>query len=144
MVGLDQGLDHGIGGGEVAAVAGLDRGDGQGNGEVGLAAAGLAQEHDRSLFVDEPQGGEVGDELAVNRGLEVEIEVGDAAVEREAGVAHPCGQPAVSVRGGLDGDEAGEVVDVGPVLGPSLLGEGGEGSGSGVEFEVAEIALICS
>ena len=54
MVGAQQGLGHGVGGGEVAAVAGLDGADGEG--EVGLAAAGLSEQQDGPLLVDEAQG----------------------------------------------------------------------------------------
>ena len=39
---------HVVGGGEVAAVAGLDGDGGERDGEVGLAAAGLAEEQDRA------------------------------------------------------------------------------------------------
>ena len=53
-------------GGEVAAPAGFDDGDGQSDREVGLAAAGLAQQQDRPVLFDEVQGGEVCDEFGVD------------------------------------------------------------------------------
>ena len=93
------------------------------------------------MLVDEAQAGEVLDEFAVHAGLEVEVEVVDAALEREAGVAHPCCEAPVAVRGGLGGDEPGEELDVGPVLGAGLLGEGREAAGGRVEAQVAQVGL---
>ena len=66
VVGSQQGLDHVVGGAEVAAVSGFDGADRQRDGEVGLAAAGLSEEQDRPVFVDESQAGEVLDEFAVH------------------------------------------------------------------------------
>jgi len=104
--------DHVFGVGEVAAVAGLDGQGGDGDGEVGLAAAGLAEEQDRATVVHETQGGEVVDELSVDGRLELEVELVDRLAEREAGVAQPGGEPPVPGRGGLLGDELGEELDV--------------------------------
>jgi hypothetical protein len=75
-LGADEVLAHVVGGGEVAAVAGLDRDGRESDSEVGLAAAGLAEEQDWSVLVDEAEGGEVLDELAVDGRLELEVEVG--------------------------------------------------------------------
>jgi hypothetical protein len=128
QVSLDRGSHEGaaqvVGGGEVAAVAGLDRECCECDGEVGLAAAGLAEEQDRPVLVDEPQGGEVLDELAVDRRLELVVEVVDAAPVGELGVTQSGGEAPVAVRGCLFGDEAGEELDVGPVLGLWLLRRG--------------------
>jgi hypothetical protein len=79
---------------------------------VGLAAAGLTEEQDRPAGVHEPQRGEVIDELAVDGGLEREVELVDGLAEREPGVAQPCGEPPVAGRVGLLGDEPGEELDV--------------------------------
>src|SRR5690606_33760927 len=109
--------------GEVAPPAGLDSSDGQGDGEVGFAAAGLTEEQDRAVLFDEPQGGEVLDEFAVDGGLELEVEVVDGLVEREPGVAQPGGEAPIARRGGFFGDEACEELDVGPVVGAGVVGE---------------------
>ena len=126
MVAATSGRHMTIGGGEVAAVAGLDGADGERDREVGLAAAGLTEEQDRPVLVDEPQRGEVLDELAVDGGLELEVEVVDGLVEREPGVTQPGRQAPVAGGGGLFGDEPGEELDVGPVIGAGVFGEGGE------------------
>lgn len=108
---------------------------------MGLAAAGLAEEQDRPALVDEAEGGEVVDELAVDGGLEVEVELVDGAAEREAGVAQSGGHAPVAGGGGLSADEVGEELDVGPVLAPGGLGEGGERVRGVTELQVAEVVL---
>jgi hypothetical protein len=133
--------DHLLGVGEVAPVAGLDSQGGERDGEVGLAAAGLAEEQDRPAGVHESQRGEVFDETPVDGGLELEVELGDGLAEREPGVAEPGGEPAVAGGVGLFGDETAEELDVGPVVGPGLLGEGGEHLDGPVELEVTEVVL---
>ena len=67
------------GGGVVGAVAGGDRGVAQADGEHGLADAGRADQQHVGGVVEEPQAGQLGDELAVDRGLGVEVEVGRSA-----------------------------------------------------------------
>ena len=113
----DQSATEVVGGGEVAAVAGLDGQGCDGHREVCLAAAGLSEKQDGPVLVDEPQGREVLDEFAVNGGLELVVEVIDGAPERELGVAQPGSETPVPVGGGLLGDELGEELDVGPLFG---------------------------
>lgn len=43
---------------------------------MGLAATGLAEEEDRPVLLDEPERGQVMDQLGVDGGLELEVEVG--------------------------------------------------------------------
>ena len=81
------------------------------------------------------------DEFAVDGWLELEVEVVDAAPVREPRVTQPGGEATVSVGGGLLGDESGEELDVGPVFGAGLFGEGGEHAGGGVQLEVAEVGF---
>ncbi len=116
MDGSDEGAAEVVGGGEVAAVAGLDGDGGEGDGEVGFAAAGLSEQQDGPVLVDEAERREVVDQLAVDGGLELVVEVVDAAPVGEAGVAQPCCEAPVAVGGGLLGDESGEELDVRPVL----------------------------
>ena len=87
------------------------------------------------------RGGEVFDEFAVDRGLELEVEVGDPAPVGEPGVAQSGGEAAVAVGGGLFGDEPGEELDMRPLVGAGLFGEGGERRPSGVQAEVAEVGF---
>ena len=82
---------------------------------------GLAEEQNWSVLLDEAEGGEVVEELAVHARLELEIEVGERAPEGEPGVAQPGGEPTVAVGGGLFGDEPGKELDMRRVIRPRLL-----------------------
>jgi hypothetical protein len=130
-----------VGGGEVAAVAGLDGDGGERDSEVGFAAAGLTEEQDRPVLVDEPQRRQVLDQLAVDRWLELVVEVVDAAPVREPRVTQSGRQPAIPVGGCLLGDESGEELDVRPVLGAGLVGERREHACSSVQLQVAEVGF---
>src|ERR671911_2764839 len=68
-VGESEPVDPFGGGGEHDAVTVLAGPDGQADGEVGLAGAGRAEEHDVVLRGDEVQGAEVGDDLAFEGAL---------------------------------------------------------------------------
>jgi hypothetical protein len=59
--------------------------DPEGDGQVRLAHAGRAEQDDVLAVRDEPAGGQVLDPLAVDRGLEGEVEVLDRLDERELG-----------------------------------------------------------
>ncbi|MEZ5215512.1 MAG: hypothetical protein R2715_02705 [Ilumatobacteraceae bacterium] len=78
---------HIIGGGEIA-VAGPTATVANATAKC-LAAARLTEEQDRTVLLDEPEGGEVLDELAINRGLELEVEVLEPSPIREPGIAQP-------------------------------------------------------
>ena len=109
--------------------------------EVGFAAAGLAQEQDGPVLLDEAQGGEVCDEFGVDAGLELEVEVLDGLVERELRVAQPgCEAPVAGVDGLLV-EESGQELDVGPLVLVGVFGEGGEDLRGSVELQVAEVGL---
>ena len=75
-LGLGQRADELGEGGEVDAAAGLDRLYGQGDGQMGFAAAGLAEEVDDLVPADEVEPGQGEDAVAVERGLEREVEPG--------------------------------------------------------------------
>lgn len=114
---------------------------GERDSEVGLAAAGLAEEQDRPSGVHEPQGREVIDELAVDGRLELEVEVVDGLAEREPGVAQPGCETPVAGRCCLLRDQTGEKLDVGDVAVAGLFGQRREHFGSAVQLEVAEVVL---
>ena len=143
-LGLDQGVDHVVSGGEVAPIPGLDGGGGQRHGQVGLAAPGLAEEEDRPVLLDEPQRGQVVDELSVHAGLELEVEVRKRPPEGEAGEAQPCGQLAVDRGRRLLADHPGQELDVAPFLGLGLFGQGGEALGRSVEPRYPRSSFSCS
>jgi len=115
--------------GEVAVPAGLDGADGERDGEVGLAAAGLAEAQDGSVLADKPHAGEVLDELPVDARLELEVEVLDGLLEREACVAESGTEAPAAGRGGYLGQEPGEEVDVGPFRGRASSARESRGSG---------------
>jgi hypothetical protein len=89
----------------------------------------------------EPQRGEVVDEAAVDGRLELEVELGDRLAEREPGVTQPGREPPVPGRRCLFGDEPGEELDVGEVVGACGLGKRGEHLDRPVHLQVAEIVL---
>lgn len=122
-------------------MAGLDRGGGQGDRQVGLAAAGLAEQQDRGAVGDEPQAGEVVDEFAVDGGLEVEVEVGQGPAGGEVGEPQPGGQPAVAGGGGLLGDQFGEERGVGQVGVAGAVQQGGQDLRGAVQLQVAQVVF---
>jgi hypothetical protein len=138
---LEEDPDHGIGGREVAPVAGLDRLGGKRHGQVGLAAPGLAQEHDGAVLLDEPQRGQVLDELPVDRRLEVVVELLEAAHVGEPGIAQPGGQAPVGGGSHLFGHHRRQVLDVAPVLLLGPVGDRGEALGRPGQLQVAEVVL---
>jgi hypothetical protein len=106
-----------------------------------FAATGLTEEQDGAVLVDEPQRRQVLDQLAIDRRLELVVEVVDAAPVRESRVTQPGREATISIGGGLLGDESRKELDVGPVVGFRLLGEGGEHARSSVQLQVAEVGL---
>jgi site-specific DNA recombinase len=90
-----------VGGGVVVgAVPGGDRGVAQAHGEHGLADPGRADQQHVGGILEEPQGGQLADQLPVDRGLGVEVEVGDLPGGGQAGEPGQAGLPAGV--GGLD------------------------------------------
>jgi hypothetical protein len=59
----------------LGGVTGLDGGASQGDGQVRLADARRAEEEDVLGAGDEPTGGELADQLGVDRGLELEVKL---------------------------------------------------------------------
>ena len=93
-------------GGEVDAAAGLHRLDAEGDGQVGLAAAGLAEEVDDLVAVDEVELGQGEDAVAVERGLEGEVEAGQRLdVEQPAHLERRL-DPAALAQAELLGEQA--------------------------------------
>lgn len=116
-------LDERGGGDEEGVEAVLDGPVGDGDGEVGLPAPGLAVEDERPPLGDEV-GREVGaDEREPHGGLVGEVEVVDGLEEGEARIPGGLLEPRLLAVGDLLGEEHVEEVLVGPLL---LLGSGAE------------------
>ena len=71
-------------GAEVDAAAGFDRLDAERGGEMAFAGAGRAEEMDDLVARDEPELGERQDAIAIERGLEREVEPGERLDRRQA------------------------------------------------------------
>src|SRR6266540_651578 len=74
---------------EVRAVAGLSRRDAERDRQVRLPDAGRTEQDDVPVLLHEPQRGELGDELSIEVGLEIEVEIGQGLVDGIAGEAEP-------------------------------------------------------
>ena len=74
-------IDHVV---EPATGAGADAASGDGNGQMGLAGAGAADQHGVALLGDEATAGEVTDERLIDRRA-LELEVVDVLGERQLG-----------------------------------------------------------
>jgi hypothetical protein len=68
--------------------------------QMGLADPGWAHEQRMGAGVQERQGGQLGNQGPVDRGLEVEVEVGQVLFDREVGKAQP--RPVAALAGGGD------------------------------------------
>ena len=101
--------------GEVDALSGLDGLDAERGGEVALAGAGRAEEVDDLAAVDEVELGQRQDAVAVERGLEGEVEAGQRLDRGQAGHAQRRLDAAVLAQGQLfrqqdvDGLERGDL-----------------------------------
>jgi len=108
---------------------------------VALAAAGLAEQQQRAALGHKPQACQVGDELGVDRGLEVEVELVQGAPGGEVGEAKPRGHPAVAGGGGLLGEEFGQELGVGEPVGAGPVQQGRQQLGRADQLEVAEVVF---
>jgi hypothetical protein len=93
-LGLLEVADQVLQGGEVDRVAGLAGGDGQADGEHGLADSGWAEEADVGLLLDEAEGGQVADLAGVQLRLEGEVEAVQALVVRQPRQLERVAEPA--------------------------------------------------
>ena len=74
---------------EVGPVPGLRGGDAERDREMALADPGRSEEQRVAVLLDEAQGGQLGDDRPVDAGLEVELELRQALVERVVGEPEP-------------------------------------------------------
>ena len=121
--------DQVVEGGEVDRVAGLAGGDGQRDGEHGLADAGRAEQGDVGLGVDERQGGEVADLAGVEVGLEREVELVQGLVVRQPGQLQRVAEPAAFAQPEFFLEHQVDEVEVAHLGGLGAVDELGDGVG---------------
>jgi hypothetical protein len=121
-------------GGEQNAVAVMGGDDPEGGGEVGLAGAGRAEQHDVAGLGQERPRGERGDLLA-HGGLVVPVEVVEGLAGREPGPADALGGARRVAGGDFSFEHRGQVVLVRPTGVPGLISETGDGLGDPRCFE---------
>src|SRR6202034_1517856 len=86
--------DQVLAGGEDHLVPGLGAGAGQAGGEHGLADAGRADQDDVGGFADEPQRGQLADQVLISAGLGGEVVVVDRPGGGQGGEVQPGGELA--------------------------------------------------
>jgi hypothetical protein len=123
MTGVGQVLDQLRGSGEERVESVLDRPVGDRDGQVGLATTGLAVQDERATLGDEVRSEEGSEQGWPQGGLQREVEVVDGLEVREAGLAGQTLQSCLTAVCDLVGDEHGEEVTVGPLLGFGLGGD---------------------
>src|SRR5690606_470535 len=127
------------GGGEVGPVAGVRGGPGQSHREVGLTGAWWPDEQDVGRRFQVAAGAQLVDELAVDPGGGVDVEVGQGGRGGQAGEPQPAGQPAGG--GGLDfhGQQPLQRHGQRQSLGGSLVEHRGQRFGGRGEFEFGQV-----
>jgi hypothetical protein len=103
---------------------------------VRFAHSRWSEEQRVAALLDEAQGGQLGDDRPVDRGLEVELELAEALVERVMGEAQPARQPSGGRGFHLGNQQALEDLDRRARLGRRPLELGGEALRGGGEPEV--------
>jgi hypothetical protein len=121
--GLGELGDEVVGVGEECLGAVLDGSVGDGDGEVGLAQARGAAEHQAASLLQELGAEEGAEKGEAHRGLEGEVEVLDGGEEGEVGLADGAFDAGLGAVGDLLGHEGGEEVAVAEAF---LLGAGRE------------------
>jgi hypothetical protein len=121
-------------------VAGVHRQVAERQRQVGLADAGRADQQAVGMLFDEPQGGEFADQLAVDAGLGVEVEVLQPPGGGEGGKPQPAGVAAGFGGVDLDGEQALQERGVAELLGVGMIEGGGQRLGGGVQAQVVQVA----
>ena len=127
-VGFGESGDPVDGGGEQDPVAVVGGDHAEPGGEVGLAGAGRAEQHDVAGLGQERAGGERGD-LLTDGGLVVPVEVVEGLAGREPGPADALRGAGCVAGGDFAFEHGGEVVLMGPAGVAGLVGEPGGGLG---------------
>ena len=111
-------------------------GDAEPDEQMGLAGAGVTDQHDGVAGVEVGAGGQRGDGRRVDRRGDVDVEVGEAFDAREAGFVDPSGAASFGAVVDLDGEGVGEESEVGG-LGSLRLG----GEPAGVLTDAGQVQL---
>ncbi|RDI73167.1 hypothetical protein Gocc_3109 [Gaiella occulta] len=127
------------GGGVVDAVARLDRLPGETDREHRLAHPGWADEQEVGGLLDEAQRCELVDELSVERGLGVEVEVVQGPGRGQAGETQPPGEAAGLGRLDLDLEQPLEEGGVRELLLAGALELARERLGGGLQAQVVQV-----
>src|SRR6185369_7167519 len=90
---------------EVDAFSGTNSLDRECGGEMGLAGAGWPEQMDDLGAVDEVEAGKCHDPVAVERGLEREVEAGQRLEDGQSGHAQGCLDPAVLAQAEFLGEQ---------------------------------------
>ena len=85
--------------------------------------------------------GQVTDDLGIDRGLEVEVELLQGLAEREVGEAQPGREPTLARGVHLGGDHLGQELERVFLRGARLFGQLGEHLLGAGELQVAEVVL---
>jgi hypothetical protein len=97
--------------------------DAEGDGEMGFADAGRAQQENIATFGQEATGGQLLQQGPVDGGLEGEVKVFDALEVRQTGKTQVGLDDALAACGQLGFEQASQKVGAAPFFGSSLLSE---------------------
>jgi len=120
--------------------AGLGGGPGQASRQHGLAHSRGADEQHVGGLVDEPEGGQLADEVAVGAGLGGEVVVLQPPGGRQRGPVQAGGELAGLGGGGLGAHELLEGVQDGQLPVAGGVEQAGQGLDGGVQFQVGEVS----
>ena len=105
--------------------------------QVGLAGAGVAEQHDGFAGVDVGAGGEVARVAGADGGGGVDVEVGEPFEAGEVGFVDAAGAAAFGAVVDLGGEDFGEVAEVGLAFPLGDLGEPGGFGADGGQVQLA-------
>ncbi len=108
--------EHPGDGGKQDIITGPDGAMPQGLGDVAFAGSAGAHDQDGDLLLDEPAGSQVGDQGAVDVGVEGKVKLLQGLLVAEVGPAKGRGEPLLGSAGDLIGDDGGQKVHVGELL----------------------------
>ena len=131
------------GGGEVGAVAGVRGGPGQADGEVGLPDAGWSDQDHVGGGFEVAAGAELGDQLPVEAGGGVVVEVVQGGGGGQAGEPEPAGEPAGLGGVDLEGEQPLQGGGQRQAFGGGLVEDGGQVFGGGVQRRAARWPRSC-
>ena len=127
------------GGGEVGAIPGVRGGPGQSDRQVCFAGPGRADQQDVGRRFEVAAGAEFVDQLAVDAGGGVEVEVVQGGRGGQAGEPQPAGQSAGVAGVDFDGQQPFQGGGQRQAFGGGLVQDGRQRFGGGVQFELGQV-----